>query len=301
MIARLTIAAVLLAAPLMAKVQVGADTLPLVPAAFAAVKAGLEYDRSIPLDAALIETTEFLTHSRQRIVYRGWRSRLPAYLALPKTGQAPFPVVLLVHGGGGSKETWWQADGFEFGAALRDSLLSAGFAILAIDTQLHGERAAGADYMPVPTMFLERKWMHRLRDVTAETSVDLRRALDYLETRRDIDVRRASIFGTSMGGGVAALVAAMDDRIRSAVIGVAPVEEKRFYPFRALDIAPGLNRPATLIVAGRADEMIPMAATERFVAAVGGPRSKLVILNSGHRLPAEYIGHSIRWFRAHGR
>ncbi|HEX6941973.1 MAG TPA: alpha/beta fold hydrolase [Gemmatimonadaceae bacterium] len=301
MIAWLTIGAILLATSQTAKAQAGADTLPLTPAAFAAVKASLEYDRAIPLDAALIETTEFPTHSRQRIVYRGWRSRLPAYLALPKTGEAPFPVVLLVHGGGSSKETWWQGDGFEFGAALRDSLLSAGFAILAIDTQLHGERAAAADYMPVPTMFLERKWMHRLRDVTAETSVDLRRALDYLETRADIDVRRASVLGTSMGGSVAALVAATDDRIRAAVIGVAPVEEKRFYPFRPLDIAPGLRRPATLIVAGRADEMIPMAATERFMTAVGGPRSKLVILNSGHSLPAEYIVHSIQWLRAHGR
>lgn len=296
----LSIGAALLAVPLAAEAQGGADSVPLSPAAFAAVKASLEYDRAIPLDATLIETTEFPGHSRHRIVYRGWRSRLPAYLALPKTGQAPFPVVLLVHGGGSSKETWWQADGFEFGAALRDSLLNAGFAILAIDTQLHGERAAAADYMPVLTMFLERKWMHRLRDVTAETSVDLRRALDYLETRADIDMRRASVFGTSMGGAVAALVAATDDRIRSAVIGVAPVEEPRFYPFRPLDIAPWLSRPATLIVAGRTDEMIPLPVTQRFVTAVGGPRSKLVILDGGHRLPTEYIGHSIRWLR-HGR
>lgn len=301
MIAWLTMGAALLAAPQTVKVQARADTVPLASIAFAAVKASLEYDRSIPLDATLIGTTEFPGHSRQRIVYRGWRSRLPAYLALPKTGQAPFPVVLLVHAGGGSKETWWQADGFEFGAALRDSLLGAGFAILAIDTQLHGERATAADYVPVTTMFLERQWMYRLRDVTAETAVDLRRALDYLETRPDIDIRRASVFGTSMGGGIASLVAATDDRIRSAVICVAPVEEGRFYPFRPIDIAPALNRPNTLIVAGRADEMIPHSSTARFVKAIGGPRSQLIVLDGGHRPPVEYVGHAIRWFRAHGR
>jgi dienelactone hydrolase len=209
--------------------------------------------------------------------------------------------VLLVHAGGSSKETWWQADGFEFGAALRDSVLSAGFAIFAIDTQLSGERAGAADFMPVATMFLERKWLHRLRDVTAETSVDLRRALDYLETRPDIDVRRASILGTSMGGGVAALVAAMDERIRAAVICVAPIEDKHFYPFRPLDIAPGLNRPATLIVAGRTDEMISHSSTARFVTAVGGPRSQLMVLDGGHRPPVEYVAHSVQWLRAHGR
>jgi dienelactone hydrolase len=300
MIAWLAIGAVLLAQPSTVQAQ-SADTVSLAPAAFAVVKAMLQYDRTIPLDAMLIETTDFPEHSRQRIVYRGWRSRLPAYLALPKTGQAPFPVVLLVHAGGSSKETWWQADGFEYGAVLRDSLLRAGFAVFAIDTQLHGDRAAAAEYVPVATMFLQRQWTHRLRDVAAETSVDLRRALDYLETRPDIEVRRASVFGTSMGGGVAALVAATDDRIRSAVICVAPLDESRFYPLRAIAIAPWLNRPATLIVAGRTDEMIPLRSTERFATAVGGPRSKVLILESGHRPPAEYVAHRVQWLRTHGR
>jgi len=301
MIVWLAISAMLQATPPTVAAPARPDSVPLSPVAFKAVKAVLDYDRTIPLDVRLIEVTEFPGHSRHRIVYQGWRGRLPAYLVLPKTGQAPFPVVLLVHVGSSSKETWWQADGAEVGVAMRDSLLNAGFAIFAIDTQGHGERVAVHDFMPVSTAFAGRRWINRVRDLGVETAVDLRRGLDYLETRPEIDVGRASIVGTSMGGVVATLVAATDDRIRSAVIGVAAVEHRQLYPFRPLDLAPGLLRPATLILGGRSDEMIPLRSTERFAAAVGGPRSQLTILDSGHGLPAEYIGHSMRWLRIHGR
>lgn len=301
MIAWLAVSAILQATPPTVTPQARPDSVPLAPAAFHAVKASIDYDRTVPLDVKLIEVTEFPGHSRHRIVYQGWRSRLPAYLVLPKTGQAPFPVVLLIHGGNSSREAWWQADGVEFGVAMRDSLLNAGFAIFAIDNQGHGERTGVHDYMPVMTTFVDRRWLHRVRDLGVETAVDLRRGLDYLETRPEVDVRRASVVGKSMGGVIAALVAATDDRIRSAVIGVAAIENRQVYPFRPLDLAPGLVRPATLIVGGRTDEMIPLRLTERFAAAVAGPRSQLIILNSGHGLPAEYIGHSMRWLRAHGR
>jgi dienelactone hydrolase len=302
MIAWLAMSAILqVTPPTVRAAQPRPDSVPLSPVAFKAVKAVLDYDRTVPLDVKLIEVTEFPGYARHRISYQGWRGRLPAYLVLPKTAQAPFPVVLLIHVGNSSKETWWRADGPEFGVAMRDSLLHAGFAILAIDTQGHGERVAANDFMPVATMFADRRWIHRVRDIGVETAVDLRRALDYLETRPDIDIGRVSVVGTSMGGVVAALVAATDDRIRSAVIGVAAIESRQLYPFRPLDIAPGLHRPATLIMAGRTDEMITLRSTERFATAVSGPRSQLTILESGHGLPAEYIGHSMRWLRTHGR
>ena len=301
MIGHLVIGMMLQTTPPTATPQARPDSAPLSAAAFTAVKASIDYDRTIPLDVKLIEVTEFPGHSRQRLVYEGWRGRVPAYLALPKTGQAPFPVVLLIHGGNSSRETWWRADGAEFGAAMRDSLLNAGFAIFAIDTKGLGERVAAHDFIPLATMFVDRRWLHRIRDLSVETAVDLRRGLDYLETRPDIDVRRASVIGISMGGGVAALVAATDHRIRAAIIGVAAIENRQVYPFRPLDLAPGLLRPATLILAGRTDEMIPLRNAERLAAAVAGPRSRLIVLESGHGLPVEYIQHSIQWLRAHGR
>jgi fermentation-respiration switch protein FrsA (DUF1100 family) len=47
--------------------------------------------------------------------------------------------------------------------------------------------------------------------------IDLQSAVDYLETRDDVDPERIGAFGLSLGGSVAILAAAKDPRIRAVV------------------------------------------------------------------------------------
>ena len=52
------------------------------------------------------------------------------------------------------------------------------------------------------------------RDHVIEWSKDLRRSLDYLETRKDIDSSKVAYFGSSMGGVEGPVMAAVDSRIK---------------------------------------------------------------------------------------
>jgi hypothetical protein len=71
---------------------------------------------------------------------------------------------------------------------LTHSLLSAGIAVLALDAQYHGERAANNDYLSLREMYFEKEWFARYRDMVVESTRDYLRALDYLATRPEIDL-----------------------------------------------------------------------------------------------------------------
>lgn len=64
-----------------------------------------------------------------------------------------------------------------------------------------------------------------VRDVWMAAVIDLRRAIDLLETRADVDPNRIAYVGHSVGAQWGAILSAIDDRVRAAVlIGGIPSE-----------------------------------------------------------------------------
>ena len=58
-------------------------------------------------------------------------------------------------------------------------------------------------------------------DMTLRQMVfDHKQALDWIETRPELDSERIGVFGISMGGIKSALVAALDERVRAAILGL---------------------------------------------------------------------------------
>jgi acetyl esterase/lipase len=57
--------------------------------------------------------------------------------------------------------------------------------------------------------------------ILKESVLDSRRAIDWIETRPELDAERIGIFGISMGGIKAALLAPIEPRVRAAVMGLA--------------------------------------------------------------------------------
>ncbi len=57
-----------------------------------------------------------------------------------------------------------------------------------------------------------------VRDLRVETVIDLRRAIDLLQTRTDIDHNRIAYVGHSFGAQWGAILSAVDDRVRAAVL-----------------------------------------------------------------------------------
>jgi pimeloyl-ACP methyl ester carboxylesterase len=78
------------------------------------------------------------------IAARG-RAAIPALLLMPRGGEGPLPVVLAMHGLTGRKDEWIEVDGYSKGGNVSLALLSRGYAVLAIDLPLHGERTEAAN------------------------------------------------------------------------------------------------------------------------------------------------------------
>lgn len=127
------------------------------------------------------------------------------------------PVVVSLHGTGGSKE------------GQRNHLVQlarAGFIGVAIDGRYHGERARGGTAAKA-TEYVQAV-LHAYRHPGKEypffydAAWDVMRLLDYLETRDDVDPRRIALWGFSKGGIETYLTAAVDPRVAAAVscIGV---------------------------------------------------------------------------------
>ncbi|WP_414662042.1 alpha/beta hydrolase family protein [Horticoccus sp. 23ND18S-11] len=142
--------------------------------------------------------------------------RVPGLLVKSATSNGRRPVVIVLHGTGGNKESQ---------RALLAELARDGFAAVAIDGRFHGARAkAGkeaksAEYVGA---ILERFRTGRGYPFFYDTAWDVMRLIDYLETRADVDPRRIGAIGFSKGGIETYLAAAIDPRIAVAVpcIGV---------------------------------------------------------------------------------
>jgi dienelactone hydrolase len=142
-------------------------------------------------------------------------SRVPTLL-FKRQGQASRrPVVIVLHGTGGSK------DGMV--SRLR-TIADRGFVAVAIDGRYHGERTGrGAEGMSSYQYAILKAFRgNGERPFLYDTVWDVMRLIDYLETRADVDSRRIGLTGISKGGMETYLTAAVDPRVAVAVpmIGV---------------------------------------------------------------------------------
>ncbi len=203
---------------------------------------------------------------RQVFEYSSRGDRVPGRLLLPPGAEGPFPLVLLQHGAGGSKEA-------PYLTAAAGPWVRAGAAVASIDFPLHGERASdklGADLLRGPRGPAAANPTVRLGLVQQAVS-DLRRALDALEDHPQVDPRRVAYAGFSMGAILGALFCGTDERPRAAALalgggGFGPPEAD---PLQVIGrFAP---RPLLFVNAER-DEVIPRSAAEALHAAAGEPK-----------------------------
>lgn len=119
---------------------------------------------------------------------------------IPAAPREQPPVVIIPHGWSSNAEKMLPV------AAI---LHEAGFSVLLYDARGHG---ASGDDGPIT-----------LRKFTE----DLISAIDFLETRPDVDMGRLGIVGHSMGGACAIIAASVDRRIKAVVSGSAFADSSR--------------------------------------------------------------------------
>jgi DNA-binding winged helix-turn-helix (wHTH) protein/dienelactone hydrolase len=93
---------------------------------------------------------------------------------------------------------------------------------------------------------------------------DLRIVLDYLETRRDVDVERAGFLGTSMGSVGQGIALALEPRLKAAVlISSGLVRVETVHPLAdMMNYAPRITMPV-LMINGRMDHLFPYATSQQ--------------------------------------
>lgn len=156
------------------------------------------YDRGAPLrlrDHAVINPTyPIKVHDVDYASPRG--GRVPAFLVVPP-GKGPFPGVVFMHGSGGTR---WEFLLAAVDLAKRD--------VVAITITSPFERSAEPN-LPQPR---ELRLDH---DRFVQEVVDLRRAVDVLVARGDVDPHRLGFVGFSRGAETGAVLAAVEPRLRA--------------------------------------------------------------------------------------
>jgi dienelactone hydrolase len=159
-------------------------------------------------------TAERGVRERRFDVDRGART-IPGLLWTPDQGEGPWPLVLLGHGGSGSKRQDYVL------SLARRLVRHHGLAAAAIDGPVHGDRRAGP---PAATALVVAEfaqlWSSDGDEMTDDMVADWRATLDVLVSQPEIDAEAVGWWGVSMGTIIGLPVVAAEPRIRAAVLGL---------------------------------------------------------------------------------
>ncbi len=270
---------------------------PIKSEAFKVMTQFFDYDKSIPLEARIVDKDEETNYTREKIVFQGpGNSRVPGYLAIPKEGNGPYQCVLLLHGVGDSKESWWKENSFTSGGLLSKQLLDSGFAVLSLDAEYHGERMLNNDFESADVFIFQKGWIMRARDMIVQTVIEYRRAMDYLATREEIDSTRFGAIGYSMGGMMVFNLSAVDPRLNASVASVTPVLKQPFSALAVYNFAPFVSRSSFLMLMGESDNRnYTKNDGQRLYELLQSKNKKIKWFDSGHKLPDEWTNSASEW------
>jgi uncharacterized protein len=228
-------------------------------------------------------------------------SRVPALVVVPD-GDGPFAGLIVQHGMPSSRRDMLPI-------ALEFARLGA--VAVAIDAPF--TRRSGA-----PVRFDERDRAEQIQLI-----VDLRRAVDLLRARGDVDGARIAYLGISYGAAMGGLLAGVEHRIAAFVLAVGdgglvehfgqgrdvggslpplPADRRRRWldamqPIEPLRYITRASAPLFL-QSGRQDDLVPPADARRYQRAAPQPK-QVKWYDSGHQLPPQAACDQARWLSKH--
>lgn len=162
-----------------------------------------EYDRSLPLDGKEVGVEDKGGISVRDISYASPKGgRVTAYLVLP-SGKGQFAGLIFMHPKPGSRNSF-------LNEAI--SLAQAGAVSLLIDAPFSRSGESKREFDPTVTK------PEVDRTIYIQTVVDLRRGVDLLLSRSDVDPKRIGFVGHSYGAHTGAVLAGVEKRIKAFVI-----------------------------------------------------------------------------------
>ena len=207
------------------------------------------------------------------------------YLYLPQHGSPPYQTVIYYPG------------------AVAQNVESVDqYRTIHLDFILKSGRAVA---FPVYTGTFERRLKAppngpiAVRDLFVQSANDLRRSIDYLETRRDLRPNGFAYYGYSAGGALAPIFLFDEPRIRAAILYMAGFYPDRLPPeIEPSTFAPRLKLPIKMLSA-RLDDAFPLATSAvPFFQRLGTPgeHKQHVIAEGGHIVdPPTLMRETLDW------
>ena len=237
---------------------------------FEVYRGSYTYDRT-PLNARVDSVDDSSEYWRRETVsfdaaYGG--ERVPAHLFLPKNARPPYQTVVLFPSAfalnAGSSE-YLDYSRFDF-------IVRSGRALLYPVYQGTYERRKAALSGPAAA-----------RDLALQWAKDFFRAIDYLETRKEVDIDRLAYYSLSMGAFFGPIPVALEPRIKAAVFASGGLRFNTPPEVHPSNFMPRVKVPV-LLINGRDDFQVPLEHQQRFLELLGTPKEhkQLVSLEGGH-------------------
>ena len=129
---------------------------------------------------------------------------------------------------------------------------------------------------------------------------DASRAIDYAETRPDLDHEKLAYYGYSWGSGMGGIILAVEPRIRVCVFALGGLDFQRALPeVDNINFLPHIKQPV-LMLNGRYDFIYPVESSQETFFRLLGARDdqkKHLLYDTSHNLPRnEFIKETLNWF-----
>ncbi len=275
----------------------------------------------VPLAVETIEVEDAGGYTRRKLVFTSEvGADVPCHLLVPKGLTEPVPAFVCLQGHttgmhislGVAK---YPGDEGAIASGDRDFAIRAvreGYVALVVEQRSFGERAETKQKQRAQNG-CEDAAMHALmlgRPLIAERAWDVSRAMDLLLTIPEIRADRIGCMGNSGGGSITFYAACLDERIWLAMpsCSFCTYVDSLFRIYHCPDnFIPGILKVAEMgdlagliaprkliVVAGREDDIFPIAGVERafaraanlYEAAGASDNIRLVIGDGGHRFYA---------------
>jgi dienelactone hydrolase len=242
------------------------------------------FPEPVAADFEVLEEERADGYRRQKVVFDSERTMsVPAYLLLPDGREAPGAAVLAIHGHGPGKSVVCGIEQTEApNGDYAHQLAQCGYVVLAPDLRCFGERR---DWNPPDHYACDTNLVHAVMagaNPLAQNLWDLICSLDVLAAHPLVDPGRIGAAGLSYGGTMTFLLAALDARVKAAVVSgyVSSWAEAHKVPWNMCgsQVLPGmlgqlehvdigaLVAPRPLLVeTGTEDMIFPLAAAEAAV------------------------------------
>jgi len=216
------------------------------------------------------------------------RERAILYLYIPKKSKPPYQTVIFFPGSNALLIRNYSM----YTTSALDGIIKSGRAVIYPIYKSTYERGDG---METDVAGTSSTW----RDHVIMWVKDASRALDYADTRSDLDHDKIAYYGYSWGAEMGAIVPAVEPRIRVCVLALGGLDFQHSLPeVDVVNFVSHVKQP-TLMLNGKYDFFFPVESTqEPFYTLLGSKKDqkKHLLYDTSHNIPRnELIKETLNW------